>query len=302
MSSLFWRGLFDNVGTKLNFSSAYHPQTDGQSEIVNSTILNLLKCYVNEVDQRNQWEVYLPLLEYAYNNTIHTSTGRTPFEIIEGRPKVPPILRTQQQIFAADEYVRDVRDAFQKIKEALQKAQKKQKLATDKHRRRLDLNENDWILLKFPKARLRNTTGKDWQGDKIGHQKYYAKLARRYYGPFQVLAKINETSFRLKLPEHWKVHNAFHASLLKPYKGEPPVEPNEEEEPPEFDEMEEILKPEYILKHEDKLLRSGKVLRRYLVKFLHYPKEDARWMQEPQLLESSLALLKEYKALYKLDS
>ena len=66
--------------------------------------------------------------------------------------------------------------------------------------------------------------------------------------------------------------------------------------------MEEILKPEYILKHEDKLLRSGKVLRRYLVKFLHYPEEDARWMQEPQLLESSLAFLKEYKAMYKLDS
>ena len=78
------------------------------------------------------------------------------------------------------------------------------------------------------------------------------------------------------------------------------MEPNEEE-PPEFDEMEEILTPEYILKHEDKLLRSGKVLRRYLVKFLHYPEEDARWMQEPQL-QSSLSLLQEYKAMYKLDT
>ena len=72
------------------------------------------------------------------------------------------------------------------------------------------------------------------------------------------------------------------------------MEPNEEEEPPNFDETEEILKLEYILKHEDKILRSGKVLRRYLVKFLHYPEEDARWMQEPQL-ESSLTLLHEYK-------
>ena len=98
MTSLFWRGLFENVGTKLNFSSAYHPQTDGQSEIVNSTILDLLKCYVNELDQRNQWETYLPLLEYAYNNTIHTSTGKTPFEIIEGRLTIPPILRTHEQI------------------------------------------------------------------------------------------------------------------------------------------------------------------------------------------------------------
>ena len=79
----------------------------------------------------------------------------------------------------------------------------------------LIFKEDDWVLLKFPKARLRNIMGKDWQGDKMGHQKYYAKLARRYYGPFQVLAKINETSFRLKLPEHWNIHNAFHVSLLK---------------------------------------------------------------------------------------
>ena len=83
MTSLFLRGLFENLRTKLNFPFAYHPQTDGQSEIMNSKILDLLKCYVNEVDKRNQWEDYLPLLEYAYNNTVHTSTGKTPFEIIE---------------------------------------------------------------------------------------------------------------------------------------------------------------------------------------------------------------------------
>ena len=119
MTSLFWQGLFENVGTKLNFSSAYHPQTDGQSELVNSTILDLLKCYVNQVDQRNKYEAYLPLLEYAYNNTVHTSIGKTPFEIIEERPKIPPILQTHEQIFVANEYVRDVSNAFQKIKEAL---------------------------------------------------------------------------------------------------------------------------------------------------------------------------------------
>ena len=83
MTILFWRSLFENLGTRLNFSLTYHPQTDGQSEIVNSVILDLLKCYVNEVDQRNQWEKYLPLVEYAYNNTVHSSTGKSPFEVIE---------------------------------------------------------------------------------------------------------------------------------------------------------------------------------------------------------------------------
>ena len=69
----------------------------------------------------------------------------------------------------------------------------------------------------------------------------------------------------MKLPEHWQIHNAFHVSLLKPYKGVPPSAPIEED-PPEFDEMEEIIRPERILKHEDKVLRTGKTLRRYLVK------------------------------------
>ena len=84
MTSLFWQGLFENLGTRLNFSLAYHPQTDGQSEIVNSTVLDLLKSYVGEVAHKNQWEKYLPLVEYAYNNATHTSTGKSPFEIIEG--------------------------------------------------------------------------------------------------------------------------------------------------------------------------------------------------------------------------
>ena len=129
---------------------------------MNSTIFDLLKCYVNEVDQRNQWETYLPLVEYAYNNTVHASTGKTPFEIVEGYPKVPPILRTKDKILAADEYVRDVRQAFTKVKEALQMAQMKQKQAADKHRHRLDLKHDDWVLLKFSKARLKYKTGKDW--------------------------------------------------------------------------------------------------------------------------------------------
>ena len=116
----------------------------------------------------------------------------------------------------------------------------------------------------------------------MGHQKYYAKLAKRYYGPFQILRCINETAYKLKLPNYWLIHNAFHVSLLKPYKGEPPHEPVHED-PPEIEGQEEILQPECILQHEDKMLHNGKTTRRYLVKFKNYPFEDARWMQDIQL-------------------
>ncbi|MCO5567057.1 hypothetical protein L7F22_020742 [Adiantum nelumboides] len=104
MTSNFWKGLLENLGTRSNFSSAYHPQTDGQSEIANLKVLDLLKAYVTEVDQCSQWEKYLPLVEYAYNNTVHTSIGKAPYEVIEGRPKSPLLLKVHGKIFAADEY------------------------------------------------------------------------------------------------------------------------------------------------------------------------------------------------------
>ena len=81
--------------------------------------------------------------------------------------------------------------------------------------------ENDWFLLKFPKACLRYMTGKGANGRPTGHQKYYAKLAKRYYGPFQILNPINEAAYRLKLPSTWLIHNAFYVSLLKSSKGDP---------------------------------------------------------------------------------
>ncbi|MCO5612471.1 hypothetical protein L7F22_066738 [Adiantum nelumboides] len=109
MTSNFWKGLFENLGTRLNFSSAYHSQTDGQSEIANLTVLDLLKAYVTKVDQR-------PHVEYAYKNTVHTSTKKAPFEVNEGRSKSPLLLKVHGKIFAADEYSRDLKESFQRLK------------------------------------------------------------------------------------------------------------------------------------------------------------------------------------------
>ena len=134
--------------------------------------------------------------------------------------------------------------------------------------------ENDWVLLRFTKARLRHTTGKNRQGKPTGHQKYYMKLAKRYYGPFQILERINETTYRLKLLANWHIHNAFHVSFLKPCKGEPPTTPIQEE-PPDFDEQEEIVCPDEVLLHEDNMSRLGKILRKFLIRFKNYPPEDA---------------------------
>ncbi|MCO5598074.1 hypothetical protein L7F22_052164 [Adiantum nelumboides] len=182
--------------------------------------LDLLKCYV--LEHKAAWEQYLPLVEYAYNNTVHSSTGKAPFEIVKGGKKVPPILHTKDKIFEADRYVEGWQEAYKKVKYALEKTQAKQKRAADRHRRELLFKENDWALLRFEKARLRKRKGKE---------RLFPKLNMRYYGPFQVSQKISDVAYRLKLPEGWKIHNAFHVSLLRPFVGEVPEEMVPEEKP-----------------------------------------------------------------------
>ncbi|MCO5572302.1 hypothetical protein L7F22_026055 [Adiantum nelumboides] len=138
------------MGTTLKFSSSFHPQTDGQSEEVNSTVLDLLKCYVSK--HKAKWEHYLPLVEYAYNNIVHTSTGKASFEIVERGKKVPPILLTNDKVFEADKYVQNTNEAYRTMKLALEKTRSKQRKVADCHRHELLFSLGDWVLLRFEKA------------------------------------------------------------------------------------------------------------------------------------------------------
>ncbi|MCO5599302.1 hypothetical protein L7F22_053403 [Adiantum nelumboides] len=201
MTSLFWKALFDNMSTTLKFSSSFHPQTDGQSEVANFNVLDLLKCC------------------------------KAPFEIVEGGKKVPPILQTKDKIFEADKYVQNKDEAYKKKKLALEKTQSKQEKAVDHHRRELVCSLGDWVLLRFEKARLRKMEGKE---------RMFPKLGMRYYGPFQVCNKISDVAYRLKLPEGWKIIYAFPVSLLKPFVGDV-LEDIVPEEQPEVEELDEIL-------------------------------------------------------------
>ncbi|MCO5606889.1 hypothetical protein L7F22_061080 [Adiantum nelumboides] len=131
-----------------------------------------------------------------------------------------------------------------------------------------------------------------------GKERLFPKLGMRYYGPFQVCDKISDVAYRLKLPEGWKIHNAFHVSLLRPFVGDVPEDMVPEEQP-EVEELDEILVPEQILAHKDRKVR-GKVARRYLVKFKNYSPMDAKWMEEAELVHSP-QLLQLYLEAFQLQ-
>ena len=88
-TSNFWQELFKLQGTQLHLSSAYHPQTDGQTEVVNKCLETYLRCFASE--KQHQWAQWLPLAEWWYNTTYHTATRMTPFEAVYGQ-KPPSVL------------------------------------------------------------------------------------------------------------------------------------------------------------------------------------------------------------------
>lgn len=121
--SKFWRELFRSSGTTLKFSSAYHPETDGQSEVTYRTLETYLRCFVCDVPKR--WVQYLPLAEYWYNTKYHFALRLTPFEVLYGRP--PPTLTDYLvgsiAVAALEESLLNRDQMLQVIKENLLKAQ-----------------------------------------------------------------------------------------------------------------------------------------------------------------------------------
>ena len=99
------------------------------------------------------------------------------------------------------------------------------------------------------------------------------KLAPRFYGPFKVTAKINDLAYTLDLPPHWQIHNAFHISLLRPFKGPIPTHPGLDE-PRDLVDQEEQLHPEAIIDHETTTTRTGTIYNRYLLTFKNQPREN----------------------------
>ncbi|GJY88223.1 putative reverse transcriptase domain-containing protein [Tanacetum coccineum] len=203
-TSRFWQTLQKALGTRLDMSTTYHPQMDGQSEHTIQTLEDMLRACV--IDFGGSWDVHLPLAEFSYNNSYHSSIRCAPFEALYGRKCRSPVLWAEigESRLIGPELVQETTDKVVLIKEKLKAARDRQKSYADNRRKPLEFEVGDQVLLKVS----------PWKGViRFGKK---GKLAPRYVGPFEILERVGPVAYRLRLPEELSsVHDTFHVSNLK---------------------------------------------------------------------------------------
>ena len=249
-TSKFWEAFQVELGTKLNLSTAYHPQTDGQTERVNRILEDLLRACI--LDFGGSWEDHLHLAEFSYNNSYQASLTMSPFEALYGRPCRSPACWVEpgNRLVLGPDMIREAADKVDFIKKRLLAAQSRQKSYADRRRRDISFEVGDYVYLKVSPMRGVIRFGKT------------GKLAPKFIGPFPILERIGTLAYRVKLPD-WLpgVHDVFHISQLRKHVHDPDLIVEEAaqqdiEITPELAVRREPLK---IIGKETKELRNKKV-------------------------------------------
>lgn len=144
--SNFWQELFKLQETQLKMSTAYHRQTDGQTEVINRCLETFLWCFI--ADQPKTWVLWLPWAEYWYNTTFHVSTGSTPFEIVYGRTPLTLVryLPGETKVEAVQWDLMERDECLRRLKYHSNRAQARMKNLADSHRKDRELVVGDWVF------------------------------------------------------------------------------------------------------------------------------------------------------------
>ncbi|KAJ0578410.1 putative nucleotidyltransferase, Ribonuclease H [Helianthus annuus] len=206
--SQFWKEFTALQGIQLALSTAHHPQTDGQTEVVNRCLESYLRCMV--MDKPTGWVKWLSLAEFWYNTNYHNALGITPFQALYGYPPplfvpyVPRDVRTA----AVNEVLQDREETIKLLRFALQKAQNRMKQTADNNRSEREFQIGDHVYVKlhpYGQTTLRSS--------------HFNKLGPKFFGPFMIIERIGAVAYRLDLPDDAQVHPVFHVSLLKHARG-----------------------------------------------------------------------------------
>ena len=209
-TSEFWKSLQEALGSKLRLSSAYHPQTDGQTERTIQSLEDLLRACI--LEQGGSWDTHLPLVEFTYNNSYHSSIGMAPFEALYGRRCRTPLCwhESGESVVLGPEIVRETTKTVKMIRDKMKISQSRQKSYHDKRRKDLEFQEGDHVFL-----RVTPTTG-------VGRALKAKKLTPRFIGPYQITSRVGKVAYRVALPPNLSnLHDVFHVSQLRKYIPDP---------------------------------------------------------------------------------
>ena len=144
----FWREFCKQIGMTLNMSSSYHPQTDGQTEVINKCLETYLHCCVT--DKQNKWVQWLHLAEWWYNSTYHTSTKMTPFQALYGYapPKWKDIITNQARVASVKDHLEENKKVVLKyLKENLNTARNRMKQQAYRHQTKWEFEVGYWVFV-----------------------------------------------------------------------------------------------------------------------------------------------------------
>jgi hypothetical protein len=274
-ASDFWQALMDKWGTEAAMSTAFHPQTDGQTERLNRTLEQMLRMYISP-DMRD-WDKWLPPCEFAYNNAYHKSTGYSPFQLAYGRHPVVPASLVEpgcnETVLTAAQFIQRRDELRAQAAKALESAQTSDRLASDPPRQ-FGVGDMVWLSTKNLHKR----------GERC------RKLLPKYVGPFTIAARVGKVAYRLDLPpEMRRLHPVFHVGLLAPHVPRPQ---GAVEDITVFDAVPDTfpdsgtagaapvpvdMEIHQILRHKDRRL-EGQNVRDYLVSLRAGGATDERWI------------------------
>jgi hypothetical protein len=203
-TSNFWQELFKLQGTQLDLSTTYHPQTDGETEVVNKCLETYLRCFASK--KQNQWAQWLPLAEWWYNTSYHIATHVTPFEAVYGQnpPSVLSYLPGVLKVQAVDQTLTVHEDILRTLKENLVIADNRMNQQADQGLSECQFAEGDQVFLRLQPYKQNSLKAE-----------HCRKLAPKFYGPFTVLKRVGQVSYQLSLLSHLKLHPIFYVSCLK---------------------------------------------------------------------------------------
>jgi hypothetical protein len=283
----FWRAFWSQLGTTLTMSTAYHPQTDGQTERANRTLEEMLRSRINF--RQNDWDEHLAAAELAINGAVHASTGFTPFYLNFGQDVPLPLDRAIAGLLpssnpTAAERVERLRSDLARARSNIEKAQQRQSKYADQHRREVKFVVGERVLLSTEHLRM------------VGDDKRTPKFSCKFLGPFAIKRVVNDNAYELDLPAPMRIHPVLNANRLKAYRDGaadfPSRPPTDARPPPEvtLENGAEVYEVESILAH-----RGAGARAQYLVKWRGYPHSESTWEKRSALVDARDAV-EEYEA------